>query len=152
METIQNGKLVALHFTLKDDTGETIETTKDYLPALYVHGQRQFPKGIETALEGRRTGDVIDSAIEPQQGFGLHNEALLQTLPLDLFESSGHKLEVGMQINATTESGEIPVRVVVVDEDTVTVDGNHAYAGKRLHLHAEIRNVRDATIEELRRL
>lgn len=54
-----------------------------------------------------------------------------------------------MQIAAETEDGPVAVRVVAIDTDIITVDGNHAFAGLRLHFDAEVRNVRDATQEEL---
>lgn len=148
METIQDNKLVAVHFTLRNDQGDVLETTRDVLPFLYVHGHQQLPLGMEKALEGKRVGDKIDTIIEAEQGFGLRDEGLLQEVPRALLEGDA-EIELGMQIAAETEDGPVAVRVVAIDTDIITVDGNHAFAGLRLHFDAEVRNVRDATQEEL---
>ena len=47
------------------------------------------------------------------------------------------------------EGGAVPVRVIEVREDQIIVDANHPLAGETLHFHVDIREVRDATLEEL---
>ena len=54
-----------------------------------------------------------------------------------------------MQFQANTEQGPVSVRVVQVEGDDVTVDGNHPLAGKHLNFNVTITEVRDATEEEL---
>lgn len=148
METIQNNKLVALHITIKDDAGELLETTVGTLPMLYIHGHNQLPAGFEKALQGKTIGDTVNAIVEPEHGFGFRDEALLQRVPRNQLEGEAD-LDIGMQITAQTEDGPIPVRIVAFDDDSITVDGNHVFADLRLHFQAEIRNVRDATAEEL---
>ena len=151
-DIIQTNKLVSLHITLHDQSGELLETTVGFLPMLYIHGQKQMPTGFEQALEGKSIGDTVDTLVAPEHGYGQRDEALLQTVPRNLLSGGDglqDGLEVGMQIRAETEDGPLPVRIVALDEDTITVDGNHAYAGKTLRFNAEIRNVRDATADEL---
>jgi FKBP-type peptidyl-prolyl cis-trans isomerase SlyD len=41
------------------------------------------------------------------------------------------------------------VTVAAVEEDTVTVDGNHPLAGEQLNFTVEVMEVRDASEEEL---
>ena len=151
-DTIQDNKLVSLHITIHDQNGELLETTADLLPMLYIHGQNQMPKGFEQALAGKTVGDRVSALIAPEDGYGLRDEALLQTLPRSLLngqEAQEDGLEIGMQITAETEDGPVPVRIVGLDAHSITVDGNHAYAGKTLQFSAEIRNVRNASADEL---
>jgi len=58
-------------------------------------------------------------------------------------------LEVGSQLRATTDDGEQTVIVIDVQEDEITVDGNHPLAGIDLKFDVEILEVRDATADEL---
>ncbi|MBX9699840.1 MAG: peptidylprolyl isomerase, partial [Acetobacteraceae bacterium] len=48
-----------------------------------------------------------------------------------------------------TEQGELVVSVTKLDGDTVTVDGNHPLAGVELHFDVTVKEVRDASAEEL---
>jgi FKBP-type peptidyl-prolyl cis-trans isomerase SlyD len=58
--------------------------------------------------------------------------------------------EVGMEFIIRSENGhEAPVRVVGVDAEHVTIDGNHPLAGKDLHFEVKVVDVRTATAEEL---
>ena len=55
-----------------------------------------------------------------------------------------------MQFEAQTgEGGTVPVTVVAVTDEIVTVDGNPPLAGKNLHFDVTIEDVRDASAEEL---
>ncbi|MAA59734.1 MAG: peptidylprolyl isomerase [Alcanivorax sp.] len=148
IETIANDKLVSLHITIRNLDGEILETTAGVLPMLYIHGRQQIPAGFEQALAGKKVGDQVQARIEPQFGYGVRDETLLQTLPRQLLDAD-QDLAPGMQITAETEDGPVPVRIVALDDTTITVDGNHAYAGQTLLFSAEIRNVRDATAQEL---
>ncbi len=152
-DTIENNKLVALHITIRNQQGDILETTEGFLPMVYIHGHNQIPAGFEQALQGKQTGDRVEALVQPEQGYGERDDDLLQTLPRHLLagnpELKNAPLETGMQITAETEDGPVPVRIVALDEHSITVDGNHAYAGQTLLFCAEIRNVRDATEKEL---
>jgi FKBP-type peptidyl-prolyl cis-trans isomerase SlyD len=54
-----------------------------------------------------------------------------------------------MQFQATTEAGPRLVTVVKVVGEEVTVDGNHPLAGVTLKFDVNVRDVRDATAEEI---
>ena len=58
-------------------------------------------------------------------------------------------LTVGTQLRATTDEGEQTVIVIDVQDDEITVDGNHPLAGIDLQFDVEILEVRDATEDEL---
>jgi FKBP-type peptidyl-prolyl cis-trans isomerase SlyD len=54
-----------------------------------------------------------------------------------------------MQFHASTDSGPLVVTVVDIEGETVTVDGNHPLAGVTLNFDVTVREVRDATAEEM---
>ena len=54
-----------------------------------------------------------------------------------------------MQLRAQTDDGEQTVIVIGMEDDMITVDGNHPLAGIDLKFEVEILEVRDATEEEL---
>ena len=54
-----------------------------------------------------------------------------------------------MQFRVNAEDGFLVVTVVDVNDDEVTVDGNHQLAGVTLHFDVKVREIRDATEEEI---
>ena len=69
-------------------------------------------------------------------------------MPRDQF-SGVDELAVGMQFRVDSNNGPMVVTVVDVSDADVTVDGNHPLAGVNLNFAVSIREVRDATEEEI---
>ena len=61
----------------------------------------------------------------------------------------GDELEEGMQLEASHDEGEQIVVVSKIEGKKVTLDGNHPLAGMNLHFDITIREVREATAEEI---
>jgi FKBP-type peptidyl-prolyl cis-trans isomerase SlyD len=90
---------------------------------------------------------VVD--VTAAEGYGEIQKELIQEVPRASFQGVD-EIEVGMQFEAQTgEGGTVPVTVVAVTDEIVTVDGNHPLAGKNLHFDVTIEDVRDASAEEL---
>lgn len=147
MQITQN-HVVAFHFTLTNEHGELIDTSRDQLPFLYLHGHDNLIAGLEQALEGHRKGDTFDVVLPPEQAYGPVDPNLIQTLPRTMLPADA-SLEVGMTLDADTDDGQMPVRIVALDRDNITVDGNHHLAGQTLHFSIEVRNIRPASDEEI---
>ncbi len=140
--------VVALSFVMRNAQGQVLDTTQGRLPLLYLHGRGQMLPGLERALEGCSVGDVVDVVLPPEQAYGERDSELVQCLPRAAIESDA-AITVGMYFEAHTEEGPLPVRVTAVTEDTLTVDGNHEWAGETLHFSVQIRHVRKASPQEL---
>lgn len=145
---IADNKAVGIHYTLTDDDGVTIDTSRQSgEPLVYLHGFGSIITGLETALAGREVGDTLKVSVEPEDAYGVREDSLLQEVPRDAFGDA--EVEAGMQFQAQTDEGVRLITVVDVQGDTVTVDGNHPLAGLRLHFDVEVTSVRDASEEEL---
>ena len=57
-----------------------------------------------------------------------------------------------MTFYAQTPNGILPIRILEIKEDKVTVDANHELAGKNLNFAIEVVSVRQATEKELESL
>ena len=146
---IKLNSVVTMHYELKDAAGEVLDSSKGQDPLVYLHGARNIIVGLEEQLFGKAVGDSVDAVVAPEKGYGMPVDALIQTVPKEAFGEEIDKVEVGMRFQAETEQGPVPVVVTAMDETTVTVDGNHPLAGKELHFHVDIAEVRDATEEEI---
>ena len=139
---------VSFHYTLTDDAGTVLDSSRDSEPLVYLHGAGNIVPGLEQAMAGRKPGDAFKVDVAPEQGYGTRVDALVQQMPRSAFAGMPEP-EVGMQFQAESNMGPVMVTVVAVDADSVTLDGNHALAGVTLHFDVEVVSVREATTEEI---
>ena len=134
---------VTLHFALKLESGEVVDSTFDRKPATFRFGDGNLLPGFELALQGLKAGDKRSLRIEPDHGFGQPNPQNVQVMPRGQFE--GMELSEGlMVIFQDAAKGELPGVVSRFDANQVTVDFNHPLAGKVLTFEVEILDVRAA--------
>ncbi|MGA0098615.1 MAG: FKBP-type peptidyl-prolyl cis-trans isomerase [Steroidobacteraceae bacterium] len=117
-------------------------------PLAYLHGPGKIIPGVETALEGKVEGDTLQVSIEPEQGYGVRDERLVQVVPRSAFKGV-ESIEPGMRFQAQGPEGSRSVVVTEVATDVVTIDANHPLAGVTLHFDVEVSGIREATEEEL---
>jgi FKBP-type peptidyl-prolyl cis-trans isomerase SlyD len=139
--------VVSIHYTLKDDQGNVLDSSEGSDPLAYIQGHGNLVPGLEKALEGKTSGNKIAVTLSPEEGYGKRNAELVQRVP----KRQLHKGEIkkGMQFQAQTDEGMRLFTVTAVVGDMVTLDGNHPLADRTLHFDVEIVEVRAASAEEL---
>lgn len=145
---IADRRIATLHFTLSDDSGRQIATTRGHEPLTYMHGTGSIVRGLEQALDGRNAGDRFEVVVAPEDGFGPRHPELVQTLPRTMWRA-GTAPVVGDKLETQTARGPLDVVVTAVDADTLTVDGNHPLAGHAFRAEVEVLSVRVPTPDEL---
>jgi FKBP-type peptidyl-prolyl cis-trans isomerase SlyD len=145
---IQDQVIVGMQYTLKNDAGEVLDSSDGGDPLYFLQGSGGIIKGLESALDGKEAGDKIDVTVEAEEAYGLHREELVQEAPKEAFAGIDD-IQVGMTFQAQTDQGPVPIVVAAINEDTITVDGNHPLAGERLHFAVSIEEVREATQQEI---
>lgn len=146
--SITQDQVVTLHYTLRDDAGEIIDSSPDGEPLAYLHGHGNLVPGLERELSGKRAGDKLQVTVSPADGYGEYDQALVQRVPRRALKGLAN-LRVGMRLQAQTGHGPRAVTVTQIIGDMVTLDGNHPLAGKSLHFQVEVAEVRAATDAEL---
>ncbi len=145
---ISERKVVTIDYTLTNNDGEVIDTSKGHEPLSYLHGVGNMIPGLENALDGKSTGDSLSVSVAPKDAYGERDEELIQVAPRHMF-GDVEELAPGMQFQAHTDEGIEAVTVVAVNGDKITVDGNHPLAGTVLNFDVKIVDVREASGEEL---
>lgn len=145
---IAKNAVVHIHYTLKNDAGEVLDSSEGSEPLAYMQGHGNLIPGLEKALEGKQAGESLAVSIAPQDAYGVRDEALIQDVPRSAFKGIPN-VEVGMQFHADSNHGPRTVTVTQVSGDSVTVDGNHPLADQTLHFAVQIIEVRAASAEEL---
>ena len=145
---ISNNHVVVLHYAVSDSEDTLIDSSYDHQPLAVIQGTHYLIPGLESALEGHQAGDKFEVEVSAENAYGPREDGFVQAVPKEMFGSIDD-LQVGSQLRATTDDGEQTVIVVAMDDDTITVDGNHPLAGIDLKFDVEILEVRAATEEEL---
>lgn len=141
---IADNDVVTIHYTLKGDSDEVIDSSAGGEPLAYLHGHGNIVPGLERELAGKSVGDRLQVSVPAAQGYGEYDRALVQKVPRRTLKGIAN-LRVGLRLQA----GHQAVTVTQIAGDMVTLDGNHPLAGQNLNFEVEITAVRPATEEEL---
>ncbi|WP_188150219.1 FKBP-type peptidyl-prolyl cis-trans isomerase [Teredinibacter waterburyi] len=136
---------VELHFSLKLENGNVVDSNFDSSPATFVVGDGNLLPGFERSLFGLVAGDKAERIILPENAFGLPNENNIQVVDRTRF-SKEFELSEGLVVTfADASGGEVPGVVRSFDDDKVTIDFNHPLSGKTILFQVQILNVMPAT-------
>ncbi len=132
---------VTLHFALKLENGDVVDSTFDKQPATFRVGDVNLLPGFEQALYGFKAGDKRSVQVQPEQGFGQPNPQNVQIMPRSQFD--GMELSEGLLVIFNdAANAELPGVVKAFDDKQVTIDFNHPLAGKVLDFDVEIIEVK----------
>ena len=145
---IEDKKVVSFHYTLRDEHGEQLESSREGDPMTYLHGAGNIIPGLEKALVGKVAGDQFEASVEPAEAYGERDENGVQRISAKHFKQAG-RLEPGQVVAFQTKQGPRRVTVVKVGRFNVDIDTNHPMAGLSLTFDVEVTDVRDATAEEV---
>jgi FKBP-type peptidyl-prolyl cis-trans isomerase SlyD len=113
-------------------------------------GWGAMPPGLEEAMMGMETSDHKVVRLSPQEAYGDLDRELIMEVPRSDF-AADIELKTGLVFETENEEGH-PVYFIVqeVHPDHVVIDFNHPLAGKELEVSFTVRQVREATQEDLK--
>ena len=144
---IADNTVVYFHYTLKDESGETVETSLDGEPSAYLHGAGNILPGLEKALEGKTAGDTVAVTLPPEEAYGPRQADRVQRVPVKHLIFKG-KLRPGLTVQVNTADGRRPATVVKAGKFSADIDTNHPLAGQTLTFAIDIIELREASAEE----
>lgn len=138
MAEAKQGDTVHIHYTGRLDDGTVFDTSEGRDPLSFELGSGQVIPGFEEAVQGMSVGESKTERIPPEKAYGPRMDQLTMELPrTDL--PDGLDPEVGQQLQMQTQEGKaFPVTVTAADPEQITVDANHALAGKALTFDIEL--------------
>ena len=137
------GKTVTLHFAIKLEDGQIVDSNFDKEPATFTVGDGNLLEGFEKALFGLEQGMKQTLRVLPENAFGMPNPSNIQNLTISNFDDM--ELEQGLVVSFSDPgNGELPGVIAEFDDKMVSVDFNHPLAGKKLDFEVEILEVADA--------
>ncbi len=144
---IENGSVVAFHYTLSDAEGKTLESSRGGHPTEYLHGSNNILPRLEEAFAGKQVGDQFEVSLSAADGYGERKADSVQRVAAKYLKHEG-KLRPGQAVRLNTQDGTMMVTVVKVGKFSVDVDTNHPLSGLALTYAIEIDAVRQASAEE----
>lgn len=148
MTTIAAKKAVFFHYTLTDDDGDEIDSSRGSDPMAYLHGADNIVPGLERELDGKKVGDRFTVVVPPEEGYGTKSARPPQ--PVDRKAFTDVEPQPGMPLVVENEDGrQLQLWVHSVTDEAVLLTADHPLAGVSLHFDVEVVEIRDATEEEL---
>ena len=143
--------VVSLTWTLSNAQNQPIDELAE--PVEFFYGGDDLLPKVEEALAGHAVGDELHLQLEPEHAFGDYRAELVCFEDRALFPDA---VEPGMAFEGLPEGAVTPdmprdaiYTVTEVYPDHVVLDGNHPLAGMALRLHVKVRDVREATPDEI---
>ena len=145
---IAKESVVTMHYTLKNEAGEVLDTSAGREPLVYLHGVGGLISGLEKELEGKQANDKLNAVIPPEEAYGSRRDDLLRVVSKEGFQGEEALVE-GMRVQLETDRGPAVAVVSGIEGENVTLDLNHPLADVTLHFEVEVLNVREAEVEEI---
>ena len=139
-------RVLSFHYILTNNKDEVIDTSRSGGTAFPVmEGAQQIIPGLEVELFKMSVGDKKKVHVKAEQAYGVLREDLKVKVQRDQLPEG--EIKVGIQFSAGEGHGPV-FTVTKIEEDGVSLDGNHPLAGQDLTFDVEIASVREATKEE----
>lgn len=143
--------VVTLTWQLADAQGQAIDALDE--PVEFFYGGDDLLPKVEEAIEGQGAGFEAHLHLEPEHAFGDYDSELVCFEDRALFPK---EVEPGMRFEGLPDGAATPdmpaeaiYTVTEVYSSHVVLDGNHPLAGMALRLHLKVRDVREATADEV---
>lgn len=138
MSDVKSGDKVRIHYkgTLAD--GTVFDSSEGRDPLEFTVGAGQVIVGMDKEMVGMTVGEKKTIVAVAEEAYGPRQDDAQQDVPREMIPAE-IPLEVGMQLQMQSPQGQvIPVSVVAIGEETVTLDANHMLAGKDLTFDIEL--------------
>ena len=128
---IESGKTVKVHYKGTLNDGAVFDSSEGREPLEFQVGSGQVIPGFDSAVKEMETGSTKTITIPCAEAYGDINTELIAKVPKAQFPDNIEP-EVGQMLELQSPQGNLPVRIMEVDEEGVLLDGNHPLAGQDL--------------------
>ena len=129
---IEAGKTVKVHYKGTLNDGTVFDSSEGRGPIEFEIGAGTVIPGFETTVAEMAVDETKSVTIPCAEAYGDVNENMVGQIPRDHLPDDIEP-EVGMVLSMQSPDGEeMPVRVIELDEEHLTLDANHPLAGQDL--------------------
>ena len=146
MSQVKEVDNISLHYTGTLDDGTVFDSSDGREPLSFTVGSGEVIQGFDEGVRGMEVGETRDISISPDQAYGEYYDELVRVVPRQAFPE-GMTPAVGMTLELELPSGQsLPVRIIDVEGDEITLDANHLLAGETLNFKIHIVNINYAAV------
>jgi FKBP-type peptidyl-prolyl cis-trans isomerase 2 len=141
---IEKGNKVKIEYEGSLDNGQVFDSSEKHGQLLeFTIGEGKVIPGFENAVIGMEKGQEKSIKIESKDAYGEKKQELMQKIPkTQLPEDARDKVQAGMLLGMQTPQGQqVPVKVVDVGDNDITLDLNHPLAGENLNFKIKVVDV-----------
>jgi FKBP-type peptidyl-prolyl cis-trans isomerase SlyD len=154
---IDDHTIVTLSYEVRDGSpeGPLMERVEVDPPFKFLFGVGKMLPAWERRLFGLKAGKGFAFQLSPEDAYGIPGKEHVLTMPLHLFRNDKEEIEPGLLVEGEfiiltdTNGKDVNAKILNWDDENVTLDANHALAGKTLFFSGAILEVRAATVDEL---
>ncbi len=128
---IEAGKTVKVHYKGTLNDGTVFDSSEGRDPIEFEIGTGTVIPGFESAVAGMDIEETKSVVIPSTEAYGDMNEDMVGAVPRTSLPDDIEP-EVGMVLSMQSPDGEMPVRIIEMDEENLTLDANHPLAGQEL--------------------
>jgi len=145
----QKGNLVKVDYVGTLDDGQEFDNSSKHGPIEFVVGNSQVIKGFDDAVVGMKIGEEKEFKIAKENAYGDVNPKMIQKLPMDKFPAEiKEKAKAGGFLMLSAPNGmQMPVKIVAMEDDGITLDMNHPLAGKNLTFKIKVLDIKEKAEE-----
>lgn len=138
MAKVKKDDNVKVHYTGTLDDGTVFDSSREREPLAFKVGGGEMIQGFDAAVVDMAVGESKTFTIEAEDGYGQRREEMVFQIERSQLPE-GMEPEVGHHLQTEAEGGHpVILEIIAVEEENVTLDGNHPLAGKDLNFDIEI--------------
>ncbi len=136
---VKTGDTVQVEYTGTLEDGIVFDSSAQHGKLLeFQIGARQVIPGFENAAIGMKKGEEKDVKLPMSDAYGEYNPNLIRKVPKNQIPK-GPEPKPGMVMMVGLPNGmQVPVKIVEVTDEFVSIDLNHPLAGKSLNFKIKI--------------
>jgi len=135
--TANRGDIVRIHYHGELISGEEFDDSLSNEPVEFTVGEDQVIPAIDNGVVGLNPGERRSISVTPENGFGERREDLIRLVPREMLGEQN--VEKGEAVEIQTSDGQLIIAEVVdTNDDSVTFDLNHPFAGRSLNFEVEL--------------
>lgn len=144
-----SAQVISFKCTLKNTIGKVLSTTINREVLNSPDAPNKILSGLAHGMQNLTKGEKRKITLSAEQAYGFYDPEKILQLPREKFGDQKN-LEYGQPVALRDEKGTLSsYRVTSIQDDIVTLDGNHPLAGQDLIFEIETLDAREATPEEI---
>jgi len=153
---IEKNTVVSVSYILRtEENGSIVEQTSDDRLLEFLFGRGMMLEQFEKNLDGLSVGQKTKFHLTPKEGYGEYHQEMVVNLPISIFQDKDGNInkeicKEGNHIPMQDKNGNHLIgKILHVYDNAVKIDFNHDMAGKDLYFEVEVKDIRQATEEEI---